>query len=165
MSIISIFSKIMSSIANRLDPLLITVVRRYFADTYTIGTLYVEGKRYCDTLEDTDRGLTSDMPLDTIKAVKVYGQTAIPYGTYKVSVQYWAKHKINVPYLHDVPGFSGILIHNGGSDADTIGCILVGKNTAKGRLSGGSPYMHGLTNLVSDAVRAGRPVRIVIKKK
>ena len=155
---------LIKKIMDKLDKLNIEVVRLYPREGYVIGKMYVDGQYFCDTLEDTDRGLTSDMPLDDIKRIKVYGQTAIPTGTYKVSVQYWAKHKINVPYLHDVPGYSGILIHSGSSNADTLGCILVGKNTAKGRLSGGSPFMRGLTLRCADAIRHGIPVRLTVRK-
>ena len=33
------------------------VDRRWKKDTYTIGVLYVDGVRFCETLEDRDRGL------------------------------------------------------------------------------------------------------------
>lgn len=158
------FKNLIKKIMDKIDILRIEVVRLYPRDGYVIGKMYIDGQYFCDTLEDTDRGLTSDMPLDEIMRIKVYGQTAIPTGTYKVSVQYWAKHKINVPYLHDVPGYTGILIHSGSSNADTLGCILVGKNTAKGRLSGGSPFMRGLTLRCADAIRAGIPVRVTVRK-
>jgi hypothetical protein len=159
-----LFKNLIKKIMAKIDKLNIEVARLYPRDGYVIGKMYIDGEYFCDTLEDTDRGLTSDMPLEEIKRIKVYGQTAIPTGTYKVSVQYWAKHKINVPYLHDVPGYSGILIHSGSSNADTLGCILVGKNTAKGRLTNGSQYMHALTRKCADAIRAGIPVRITIRK-
>lgn len=158
------FKNLIKKIMDKLDKLNIEVVRLYPREGYVIGKMYVDGQYFCDTLEDTDRGLTSVMPLEEIKRIKVYGQTAIPTGTYKVSIQYWAKHKINVPYLHDVPGYTGILIHNGASNADTLGCILVGKNTAKGRLSGGSQYMHSLTRRIADAIRHGIPVRVTVRK-
>ena len=35
----------------------ITVKRIAKRDTYTIGKLYIDGKYYCDTIEDKDRGL------------------------------------------------------------------------------------------------------------
>ena len=37
--------------------------RAYKKKDYTIGKLYIDGAYYCDTLEDTDRGMRSDMPL------------------------------------------------------------------------------------------------------
>lgn len=51
---------------------------------YTIGKLYINGKYFCDTLEDTDRGLTSAMNIMKIKTIKVFGKTAIPTGVYDV---------------------------------------------------------------------------------
>ena len=141
----------------------ITVTRHSPRPGYTIGRMDINGTKFSDTLEDTDRGLTQDMPLDEIKRIKVYGKTAIPKGTYKVSVQYWQKHKIYVPFIHDVPGFTSILIHSGNTPEDTLGCILVGENTIKGRLTNSRPYMTRLTKLCQDAIRRGEPVRITIK--
>ena len=141
----------------------ITVTRHSPRPDYTIGRMDINGTKFSDTLEDTDRGLTSDMSLDEIKRIKVYGKTAIPKGTYKVSVQYWQKHKIYVPFIHDVPGFTSILIHSGNTPDDTLGCILVGENTVKGRLTNSRPYMTRLTKLCQEAIRRGEPIRITIK--
>lgn len=103
---------------------------------YTHGRLFVEeGGFLCWTLEDEDRGLTSAMPVEKIKAVKVYGKTAIPKGTYKVELavspslggkSYAKKYGGRFPLLQGVPGFSGVLIHPGNTAADTDGCILPG---------------------------------------
>ena len=141
----------------------ITVTRHSPRPGYTIGRMDINGTKFSDTLEDTDRGLTQDMQLDEIKRIKVYGKTAIPKGTYKVSVQYWQKHKIYVPFIHDVPGFTSILIHSGNTPDDTLGCILVGENTVKGRLTNSRPYMTRLTKLCQEAIRRGEPIRITIQ--
>lgn len=115
-------------------------------DKYTIGHLYLNGKYFCDTLEDKDRGLTSDMPLDDIKGTKKKGETAIPKGTYDVTLSVvspkyskvsWYKTNMNggrVPRLLNVPGFDGILIHSGNTPKDTEGCILVGENKVVGQV-------------------------------
>lgn len=141
----------------------ITVTRHSPRPDYTIGRMDINGTKFSDTLEDTDRGLTSDMSPDDIARIKVYGKTAIPKGTYKVSVQYWSKHKIYVPFIHDVPGFTSILIHSGNTPDDTLGCILVGENTVKGRLTNSRPYMTRLTKLCQEAIRRGEPIRITIQ--
>lgn len=141
----------------------ITVTRHSPRPDYTIGRMDINCTKFSDTLEDTDRGLTQDMQLDEIKRIKVYGKTAIPKGTYKVSVQYWQKHKIYVPFIHDVPGFTSILIHSGNTPDDTLGCILVGENTVKGRLTNSRPYITRLTKLCQEAIRRGEPIRITIK--
>lgn len=99
---------------------------------YTIGKLYINGKYFCDTLEDTDRGLTSEMNIMKIKTIKVFGKTAIPTGVYDVQLTYSPKFKKILPILQNVKGFSGIRIHQGNFPKDTEGCILVGYNSYKG---------------------------------
>lgn len=84
---------------------------------YTIGQLFVNGEYFCDTLEDE------------IRQVKVMHETAIPVGTYKVTLERSPRFKRILPLLHNVPGFTGILIHSGNTDKHTSGCILVGKST------------------------------------
>ena len=123
----------------------LTLKRRYTAKDYTIGTLYVDGVPFCDTLEDTDRGLTSSMTTTEIRAEKVTCKTAIPTGTYYVDMQTvsprfkarsWARaNGGRVPRLQGVKGFAGVLIHPGNDHNDTDGCILVGLNTEVGKVT------------------------------
>jgi hypothetical protein len=122
----------------------VVINRKYKKKDYTIGELYINGVFFCNTLEDTDRGLSQHTPLDEIKNKKIYGKTAIPIGTYKmtldvVSPKYSRQakyHKIQgkLPRLLEVPGFDGILIHIGNTANDSHGCILVGYNTTKGKV-------------------------------
>src|SRR5574343_976097 len=100
------------------------LIRHAIKDTYTIGKLFIDGTYFCDTLEDYVRA-----------GEKVFGKTAIPTGTYDVQITYSNRFKQPMPLLIDVPGFSGIRIHPGNTAEDTHGCILVGKNTIKGRLT------------------------------
>lgn len=138
----------------------ITVTRHSPRPGYTIGRMDINGTKFCDTLEDTDRGLAADMPLAQIQSIKVYGRTAIPKGTYKVSIQSWSRNKI---YIHDVPGFTSVFIHAGNTPDDTLGCILVGHNTAKGRLTDSRPCHLRLIQLCQEAIRQGEPIRITIQ--
>lgn len=108
--------------------------RIFRGDKYTIGHLYIDGDYYCDTLEDTDRGLTDDVSEEEIKRIKIYGKTAIPKGTYKVEVTYSPKFKQYLPILLNVKGFSGIRVHSGNTAEDTLGCLLVGYNKVKGQV-------------------------------
>jgi hypothetical protein len=111
-------------------------------DTYTIGRLYIDGERFCDTIEDTDRGLRQDLPLSVNQAKKRRGVTAIPVGRYRVTLdvkspKYSKKKQYDftggyLPRLVNVPAFDGILIHIGNTAADSEGCILVGRNTKVG---------------------------------
>ena len=139
------------------------VHRRFRAETYTIGTMYLDGLRFCDTLEDTDRGLRSDMPLSEIKAKKKYGITAIPTGRYKVKMTYWAKYKKYYPELCNVPGFTSILIHGGKNASATLGCVLVGENKIKGGLINSGDYMAALRPLIDATIKAGKEVWITIE--
>ena len=112
--------------------------------TYTIGRLYVDGKYFCDTLEDTDRGLKQSLPESVNKAKKVKGKTAIPTGRYRVTldvkspkysqVAFYNFCNGCVPRLLNVPAYDGVLIHVGNSDSDTDGCILVGENKQVGKV-------------------------------
>lgn len=102
---------------------------------YCIGKLYINGKYFCDTLEDVDRGLDDSMTEEEIKRLKVKGQTAIPVGIYTVLMTYSPKYQKIMPLINNVKGYSGIRIHSGNSSKDTDGCLLVGKNTVVGRLT------------------------------
>lgn len=120
-------------------------------DTYTPGTLYIDGERFCDTLEDLDRGLTQDMTIGEIQSKKVYGETAIPKGTYKVTTKvvspkfskypfYMEVCEGRLPRLLDVPGYEGILIHVADGwkkDKLLAGCIGIGERQADGSLMNG----------------------------
>lgn len=113
--------------------------RRFKGASYTIGDLYVGGHLFCNTIEDVIRPLPVRCP-DTCRGQsctckeKVYAMTAIPAGTYKVTLEYSPKYKRRMPYLHDVPHFLGILIHWGNTEKDSAGCIIVGKNTVRGKV-------------------------------
>ena len=125
----------------------ITVERTFRGPKYTIGHLYIDGKYFCDTLEDPDRGLTQEMSLQEIKKIKVKGDTCIPYGKYEVSMNivsfkysniarfpYAAIARGKMPRVMNVKGFDGILIHAGNTQKDTEGCLLVGLNKVKGQV-------------------------------
>lgn len=102
---------------------------------YCIGKLYINGKYFCDTLEDVDRGLDDSMTEEEIRELKIKGQTAIPVGIYTVLMTYSPKYQKIMPLINNVKGYSGIRIHSGNSAKDTEGCLLVGKNTVVGRLT------------------------------
>lgn len=113
----------------------LTLKRIANKDNYCIGKLYINGKYFCDTLEDRDRGLDDSMTVEDILSMKKYGETAIPSGIYTVLLTYSPKYKKIMPLINNVKGYSGIRIHSGNSSKDTLGCLLVGKNTVVGRLT------------------------------
>lgn len=117
--------------------------RVYLASTYTIGKLYIDGKYFCDVLEDPVRDFNKNGKFDNGEK-KIYGETAIPYGTYQVTLDIvssrfrnssWAKpYNGKVPRLLNVPEFQGVLIHPGNTAKDTHGCLLLGENKVKGKV-------------------------------
>lgn len=127
------------------------LVRKYRKETYTIGKLYVDGVYLCDTIEDRDRGLDDSMSLADIMVKKRYGETAIPYGTYKVEITYSPKYKKMMPEIKNVKGFSGIRIHSGNTAKDTLGCLIVGKNTQVGMVTESRKTYNKLFALLKDA--------------
>lgn len=122
---------------------LILLKRIAFKDNYTIGNLFLneENNKICDTLEDKVREFTADDP-------KIWGQTAIPYGTYKVTKE--VHNKFGRCFrIHNVPNFSNcIFIHSGNYPKDTHGCPLVGYNTVKGAVMNSKKALYKLFNLV-----------------
>lgn len=146
--------------------------RKFKKSEYTIGRLYIDGKFFCNTMEDTDRGLTQTTPLDEIRRIKVYSKTAIPTGYYKitldvVSPKYSKKQQYKaidgkLPRLLDVPGFEGILIHIGNTASDSAGCILVGHNKARGQVINSTSTFNELYSLLLDRKRKGEEIFIKI---
>lgn len=151
----------------------LTLERKWRKDAYTIGKLYVNGEFFSNTLEDKDRGLTSSMTLEEINKKKIYGQTAIPSGTYEVKMTYsnrfnsraWGKkYDDKVPELLNVKGFGGVRIHPGNKAADTLGCILVGKNSAVGMVTNSQAYYFKLLdNYIVPATKKNEKIMLTIK--
>lgn len=123
----------------------------------------VDGKYFCDTLEDVDRGLTSDMQLAEIQKRKIYGETAIPTGRYQVTETYSPKFKKYMPLLVGVKGFSAVRIHAGNTPADTEGCVLVGKNDVVGKVTNSRYWFNLLADKIHTANFNGYGVWITIK--
>lgn len=130
------------------------VERLWPRENYTVGRLYVNNEFFSNTLEDKERDLSSEP--------KVYGETAIPKGKYKVIYNYSPKFGRNLPRLLNVPYFEGILIHPGNTAKDSLGCILVGKNTSKGMLSESRYTSDKLNELIDAAQRKGEEITIEI---
>lgn len=114
-------------------------------DNYCEGKLYIDGIYQCDVIEDVDRGLTNEMSVTEIQSKKVYGETAIPKGTYQITLDVvspkfkdrsWATFcEGKLPRLLDVPGFEGVLIHVMNQASESLGCIGVGQKTKDGWVS------------------------------
>ena len=123
----------------------ILVERKWKKPNYTIGVLSIDGERFCETLEDVDRNLNSSMTVEQIKAIKKPNETAIPTGTYKITLDTFSPRFGNksfykkvcggrLPRILNIKGFDGVLIHCGNTNLDTSGCILVGRNLEVGKV-------------------------------
>ena len=130
------------------------IIKRIFkGPDYTIGKLYIDGKYFCDTLEDTVRA----------PGVKIPGKTAIPAGKYKIKLAESLRFKKLMPRLENVPGFTGVLIHAGSTAEDTGGCILVGRNRVKGKVLDSRETFAKFLRLLFVAERGGEALQIEIR--
>ena len=112
------------------------VEREPTVEGVTLGSLFIDGHRFCDTLEDPIR----ELPGVPVEKWKIKGETAIPQGTYRLVFSYSNRFKRILPEVLDVPGFSAIRIHSGNTIADTEGCLLVG-SARNGHMVTGSKVM------------------------
>ena len=151
----------------------ITVERKYKKPAYTIDKWYINGTFFSDGLEDPDRGLTSTMTLEEINKKKVYGQTAIPTGTYEVKMTYSSrlhgrayakKYDGKLPELMNVKGYEGVRIHPFNKAQETLGCLCPGKNNIKGQITQATVYFYILVdNYILPAIKRGEKITITIK--
>ena len=139
----------------------LTLKRIALRQTYTIGRLYVDGNYFCDTLEDTVRDINKDGKFDNGEK-KVYGKTAIPYGTYEIKWTYSPRFKKYTPQLINVPSFEGIRIHAGNTSTDTEGCLLLGENKQVGKVLNSRATINKFYPLIKKACSNGK-VTIEIK--
>lgn len=147
------------------------LIRKYKKQDYTIGQLYYNDQFLCNTLEDHDRGLHSNMSIEEIKKIKKPSLTAIPTGTYNITLDivspkfskypfYQEVCKGKLPRLQNVKGFDGILIHCGTRADNSSGCILVGLNKIKGGLVESKEIFKMLYQLLQDHKQEGLTITI-----
>ena len=151
----------------------LTLTRKFKSLLYTIGKLEVNHSYFCDTLEDPSRQLNNSMSQQQIQQIKVYGQTAIPTGTYKIDMdtispkfkdRSWARFcGGKLPRLLNVKGFEGVLIHVGNKPEDTLGCILVGENKVKGQVINSTSTFERLYEVMQEAHLRGESITITVK--
>ena len=129
------------------------IIRDTFSDESTIGELFVDGERFCDTLELPYR--------DNQKSI-----SCIPTGSYKVRMRY-PRESASRDYLHllvqEVKDRSYILFHRGNSAKDSRGCVLVGM-TSKHDFVGNSILAMDL--LMKEIINlGGENINLIIKNK
>ena len=132
-------------------------------DGYTVGRMSLNNKYFCDTLEDTGRGLADTMQVNEILAKKVKAQTAIPTGKYDVILTFSPKFKRVLPLLLNVKCYEGVRIHAGNSAEDTEGCLLVGENKAKGQVLNSRATFERLMAILLECEKRKEKVTITIE--
>ena len=138
--------------------------RRYLGEEYTIGSLYDEfGTYICDTIEDKVRDYNKDGDLLDAGETKIWGETAIPYGVYTVTLTMSPKFTRLLPLVENVPHFTGIRIHRGNTAGDSAGCILPGENKEKGRVINSTHWEMEIVKLLFDAAKRHEAVSLIIE--
>mgnify|MGYP003153144915 FL=1 len=117
---------------------------------------------------------------DEYRKDKVYGETRIPNGTYKLALRtvggYNEKYKRRFPDFHvgmlhvtNVPNFEYILIHCGNTDEHTAGCLLVGDSqennqiTKNGFIGKSTQAYKRIYPRIAEALACGEEVTITYK--
>ena len=136
--------------------------RVFLGEDYTIGHLFINGVRFCDTIEDKVRDLNKDGDLDDPGEGKVYAQTAIPYGTYEVELSMSPKFTRLLPLVKNVKGFVGIRIHRGNTADDSAGCILPGENKIKGKVVNSTEWEMKIVEKMLEAIKNGEDITLEI---
>lgn len=125
----------------------------------TPGTLFLDGEQFCWTLEDVVR----ETPGRHVSAWKIPGKTAIPSGSFKLTLTDSPKFKRKLPELHNVPGFTNVRMHSGNKSEDTEGCILVGYGRERDYVTRSREAESALVLRIMAAELRGEPVILEIK--
>ena len=127
------------------------VIREPSTVAATMGILLIDGVFTCWTLEDV------------VREVKIPGETAIPAGRYEVRLSLSQRFQKLLPEILTVPGFTGIRIHAGNTQADTAGCLLVGRVRAYDRVEESKLALMHVMEHLRRATTAGDPITITIE--
>lgn len=152
-----------------MDLALDRLVRR---PTRSTGVLSVGGRPFCFVVEDPprDRDVDGDGDIDAadVDGFKVYGQTAIPAGRYRVALEDSPKFGPDTLTILDVPGFAGIRMHSGNDETHSEGCPILGYElTGEGTIRYGTtrPAVADLKERVRVALEHGETVWITIRNR
>lgn len=152
----------------------ILVYRKCKKPDYTVGRLSVDGVFMANTMEDIDRGLDDGMQDWQIRNKKIPNVTAIPTGRYKVDMdtvsQKFSKYPFymevcqgKLPRIKNVKGFEGVLLHCGSDHSNSSGCILLGLNKQKGKLTDSKETFKKVYALMKEAHDKGETIYITIE--
>lgn len=133
----------------------LTLTRTGKQEGFTTGVLHAGTEFLAHTLEPQRRDLQRE--------AKVKGCTAVPEGTYQVRLQVSPRFKRLMPYLQDVPGFEGVMLHYGNRVSDSAGCILVGERAGHDTLKNSRITFERLYERLFEAHRTGKAIAITIQ--
>lgn len=138
--------------------MILELVRRWLTEESTIGQLSINGVFQCYTLEDKVREVVGQ----PVASWKVFAKTAIPVGTYNITINFSDRFRKWLPELVNVPGFDGIRIHSGNDDVDTEGCILVGQTKGDNYIFNSKLAFNQLFIKIQEARNSGEDITITI---
>ena len=145
--------KSMPPTQSNLTSINLLLIRDTFSDKSTIGELFINGERFCDTLENPW--------LDNQRNI-----SCIPEGEYPVRLRL-ARESATREYLHllvqDVPNRDYILFHRGNFPKDTSGCILVGQGTQQDVVNNSTLAMDLVMKEILNL--GGTNINLIIKNK
>ena len=126
------------------------------ASPMTFGKLFADGDFVCYTLEDEVR----EVPGQSVASWKIKGETAIPAGEYRITLDLSPHFGPDTLTVNNVPGFAGVRMHGGNTIADTEGCPLLGLAINATGIVGGTsaPAVRLVKQVVGDAIRRGEMV-------
>ena len=129
------------------------IIRDTFTEESTVGELFLNGERMCDTLElpyiNNERNIS-----------------CIPEGEYKVRLR-TARESATRDYLHlliqDVPNRDFVLVHIGNKSSDSRGCVLVGFASKQNYVQNSTFAMDLLMKEIINL--GGENINLIIKNK
>lgn len=124
----------------------------------TIGELKINDEFFCWVCEDPVREVLGQ----PVASWKIPGKTAIPYGFYKVIINWSNRFGRLLPLLLNVPGFEGIRIHPGNMPADTEGCLLPGLQRGVKGVGQSRPACDWLIPKIDRAIQSGEGCTIEV---
>ncbi len=138
--------------------IVLSMVREPSQAGATLSKLYLGPKFICDVLEDEIREVVGR----SVSEWKVKGKTAIPAGSYTLSLQNSPRFGPETLTVDNVDGFFGIRMHGGNDADDTEGCPLPGTRNSVNTVAGSQVALGKVRALVVPHLRAGGTVRLEI---
>lgn len=145
-----------------MDPLNMQIIRHRLVpasagkEGFCQGRIYIENRLVGFTVEDEDRHLESG-------GEKVYGKTAMPLGTYELTLYQSPKHGL-VPLFHDVPQFSFTEIHKANRAEELLGCVGIGAVLTDDGVANCAPALARVVTTMREAIDKGRRVFCTIQR-